>query len=108
GSARGNPARFAITPIATTTDEAASDLACQALAVSMVDFTRLAIFIKYLNKSSLQISANSATYRAKWCTTGIKSGFCSFLNPAHIIPRPTDNNSTPINIEAAVSNLWWP
>ena len=42
GSRMGYPARLPMMPTPTTSDDAASERACQALATSMLDLTRLA------------------------------------------------------------------
>ena len=51
-------------PTATTSEDAASERACQALATSMLDLTRLATDSMYLNNSSLATNAPPATHSA--------------------------------------------
>jgi hypothetical protein len=58
-------------PSATTSDDAASDRACHALAMSIADLTRSAARSMYRNKASFEASTTSATISAVEWTGGI-------------------------------------
>ena len=90
-------------PNATTKEEAASDLACQALATNILDFTLFAIFSIYLNKNSLANKVIRATHKAIMCTGAIADGFNNLFPALQSMPIPTANKSPPNIKVAAVS-----